>query len=192
MGLGREPRNREPPEIAAAGSVADRCAARRRESRPPVVCASAGSNTCADRVSVTGCDPCTGGDIRASGGTNRDTRADGNACASHGPFGNRRRAHRRRAKSSAPSGASPVAAAEPAPPASLQQQPASLPKEDVVFVQKPGVRMRSEPGRHGKVIGTPAKGSQFKIVGRAGSWVQVEGDAGRGWIGGRMLGPQSP
>jgi uncharacterized protein YgiM (DUF1202 family) len=87
-----------------------------------------------------------------------------------------------------------VAAAEPAPapPASLQHQPASLPKEDVVFVQKPGVRMRSEPGRHGKVIGSPAKGSQFKIVGRAGSWVQVESDTGRGWIGGRMLGPQSP
>ena len=85
-----------------------------------------------------------------------------------------------------------MAAAEPAPPAPLQQQPAALPKEDVVFVQKPGVRMRSEPGRHGKVIGGAPKGSQFKIVGRAGSWIQVEGDAGRGWIGGRMLGPQSP
>jgi uncharacterized protein YgiM (DUF1202 family) len=85
-----------------------------------------------------------------------------------------------------------VAAAEPAPPAPLKQQPAALPKEDVVFVQKPGVRMRSEPGRHGKVIGGAPKGSQFKIVGRAGSWIQVEGDAGRGWIGGRMLGPQSP
>jgi hypothetical protein len=52
--------------------------------------------------------------------------------------------------------------------------------------------MRSEPGRHGKVIAGPPKGSQFKIVDRAGSWVRVEGDAGRGWIGGRMVGPRSP
>lgn len=98
------------------------------------------------------------------------------------------------AKAQAPVSIAPVAAAQPAPapPASLQQQPASLPKEEVVFVQKPGVRMRSEPGRHGKVIAGPPKGSQFKIVDRAGSWVRVEGDAGRGWIGGRMVGPRSP
>ena len=76
----------------------------------------------------------------------------------------------------------------PAPPTSMQQQPASLPKEGMVFVQKPGVRIRSEPNRRGRVIGSATKGDQFKVVGRSGSWVQVEGDAGSGWIGSRMLG----
>ena len=61
-----------------------------------------------------------------------------------------------------------------------------------MFVQKPSVKIRSEPGRRGRVVGSASKGQQFKVVGRAGSWVQVEGDGRKGWIGGRMLGPQSP
>ena len=71
-------------------------------------------------------------------------------------------------------------------------QAASLPKDELVFVQKPRVNIRSEPGKRGRVVGSATKGSQFKVVRRTGSWVQVEGDAGTGWIGGRLLGPEAP
>jgi len=75
---------------------------------------------------------------------------------------------------------------------SLTNQPASLPAEESVFVQKPRVNIRAEPDRRGRVVGSASKGQQFKVVGRSGTWVQVEGDGRKGWIGGRMLGPQSP
>ena len=61
-----------------------------------------------------------------------------------------------------------------------------------MFVQKPRVNIRSEPSRRGRVVGSATMGQQFKVVGRSGSWVQVEGDGGKGWVGGRLLGPQSP
>ena len=80
----------------------------------------------------------------------------------------------------------------PRQPDPLQNQPASLPAQESVFVQKPRVNIRSEPGRRGRVVGSASKGQQFKVVGRSGSWVQVEGDGRKGWIGGRMVGPQSP
>jgi outer membrane biosynthesis protein TonB len=80
----------------------------------------------------------------------------------------------------------------PAPPASMQDQPASLPKDEIVYVQKPRVNIRSEPGKKGKVVGSATKGSQFKVVRRDGGWVQIEGDSGAGWIGSRLLGPQAP
>jgi hypothetical protein len=87
----------------------------------------------------------------------------------------------------------PIESAAPAsPPTSMRDQVASLPKDELVFVQKPRVNIRSEPGKRGRVVGSASKGSQFKVVRRAGSWVQVEGDAGTGWIGGRLLGPQAP
>ena len=61
-----------------------------------------------------------------------------------------------------------------------------------MFVQKPRVNIRSEPSRRGRVVGSTTMGQQFKVVGRSGSWVQVEGDGGKGWVGGRLLAPQSP
>ncbi len=79
----------------------------------------------------------------------------------------------------------------PAPPTTMSDQPTSLPN-DIVFVQKPGVNIRSEPSRAGRIVGSAPKGQQFKVIRRAGSWVQVEGDATTGWIGGRLLGPQKP
>ena len=79
----------------------------------------------------------------------------------------------------------------PAPPTTMSDQPTSLPN-DIVFVQKPGVNIRSEPSRAGRIVGSASKGRQFKVIRRAGSWVQVEGDATTGWIGGRLLGPQKP
>lgn len=83
-------------------------------------------------------------------------------------------------------------AARPAPPAALRDQPTSLPGEEIVFVQKPRVNIRSEPRVAGRVVGSASKGQQFKAVRRVGNWVQVEGDAGTGWISGRLLGSEKP
>ena len=53
-----------------------------------------------------------------------------------------------------------------------------------LFVQARRANIRSEPGRGGRVIGTATKGSKVKVVGRSGKWVEVETDAGQGWING--------
>lgn len=99
------------------------------------------------------------------------------------------------AQTQAPANSAPIESAvrpAPAPATSMRDQAASLPKDELVFVQKPRVNIRSEPGKRGRVVGSATKGSQFKVVRRTGSWVQVEGDAGTGWIGGRLLGPEAP
>ncbi len=98
------------------------------------------------------------------------------------------------AQAQGPTDSAPVESAvrpTPAPPTTMSDQPTSLPN-DIVFVQKPGVNIRSEPSRAGRIVGSASKGRQFKVIRRAGSWVQVEGDATTGWIGGRLLGPQKP
>jgi hypothetical protein len=86
--------------------------------------------------------------------------------------------------------------APPAPPAttrpSMSDQPASLPKDAFVFVQRPGVNIRSAPGRSGRVVGTAAKGSRLKVLARSGNWVEIETGSGSGWISGKLLGAQSP
>ena len=64
--------------------------------------------------------------------------------------------------------------------------------EQALFVQARRANIRSEPGRGGRVIGTATKGSKVKVVSRSGKWVEVETDAGEGWINGNLLGPQSP
>jgi cytoskeletal protein RodZ len=80
-----------------------------------------------------------------------------------------------------------------APPStSLKDQTASLPGNDIVFVQKPRVNIRAEPKLRSRVVGSATEGAQFKVLRRAGSWVQVDGDAGAGWIGDRLVGPRSP
>jgi SH3-like domain-containing protein len=74
----------------------------------------------------------------------------------------------------------------------LQHQPTSLPAAEIVFVQKPGVRIRSEPNKRARVVGAATRGQQFTVKRRAGPWVQIDTGNGEGWIGARMLGPQSP
>jgi len=88
----------------------------------------------------------------------------------------------------------PIESAQPAPapPDSMRDQPASLPADEVVFVQRPRVNIRSAPSLTGRIVGSAARGQQFKVVSRSGSWVQIEGDSGTGWISGSLLGPQSP
>lgn len=81
----------------------------------------------------------------------------------------------------------PVQSAQAPPAASLRDQPTSLPARETVVVQKPRVNIRSEPTRRSRVVGSARKGEQFKVIRRTGSWVEVEGASGRGWIGGRVL-----
>ena len=96
------------------------------------------------------------------------------------------------AQAQAPADSAPAAStAPPAPPATMSDQPTSLPSE-ITFVQKPGVNIRSEPSAAGRKVGTASKGRQFKVIGRTGNWVHVEDGMTTGWIGGRLLGPQKP
>jgi Bacterial SH3 domain len=48
---------------------------------------------------------------------------------------------------------------------------------DLVFLQRPGVNIRSGPSGTAPVIGTAPKGTQFTATGREGDWVQVENTA---------------
>lgn len=99
------------------------------------------------------------------------------------------------AQAQAPTQAPPASSAPAetaAQPDPLRNQPASLPADEVMYVQKAGVNIRAEPGKQGRLVGSARKGDQFKVVGRSGTWVQVEGDGRKGWISGRLLGPQTP
>jgi Bacterial SH3 domain len=63
---------------------------------------------------------------------------------------------------------------------------------DIVFLQRPGVNIRSTPATNGPVLGTAPKGTRFKVSNRDGDWVQVEGDRLKGWINSQFLGPNNP
>jgi hypothetical protein len=61
-----------------------------------------------------------------------------------------------------------------------------------VFLQRPGVNIRSTPATNGPVLGTAPKGTRFKVSNREGDWVQVKGDRLKGWINSQFLGPNDP
>jgi hypothetical protein len=60
-------------------------------------------------------------------------------------------------------------------------------KPDIVFLQRPGVNIRSAPSANGRVLGAAPKGTRFKVTNREGDWVQVESDRFRGWIKSQFL-----
>jgi hypothetical protein len=60
---------------------------------------------------------------------------------------------------------------------------------DIVFLQRPGVNIRSTPAANGFVVGTAPKGTRFKVAKRDGDWIQVESDRLKGWINSQFLGP---
>jgi uncharacterized protein YgiM (DUF1202 family) len=77
--------------------------------------------------------------------------------------------------------------------AALPDQAAVVPKSANVFVVKRGpANIRSAPGKAGRVIGTAAKNSTVKELDRSGNWVQVETEAGMGWISAGLLAERSP
>jgi hypothetical protein len=75
--------------------------------------------------------------------------------------------------------------------AAARQAPATQ-NRDIVFLQRPGVNIRSTPATNGPVLGTAPKGTRFKVSNRDGDWVQVEGDRLKGWISSQFLGPNDP
>ena len=74
----------------------------------------------------------------------------------------------------------------------MSNRASALPASDeLMVVQAARANIRSEPGRNGRVIGTAVKGSQVKVIGRSKNWVEVESDAGKGWISGSLLRAQT-
>ena len=65
-------------------------------------------------------------------------------------------------------------------------------KQDIVFLQRPGVNIRSTSSANGTVLGTARKGTRFQVTNREGDWVQVESDRLKGWINSQFLAPDEP
>jgi hypothetical protein len=63
---------------------------------------------------------------------------------------------------------------------------------DIVFLQRPGVNIRSTPSANGTVVGTARKGMRFEVTNREADWVQVESGLLKGWINSQFLAPNEP
>jgi SH3-like domain-containing protein len=74
----------------------------------------------------------------------------------------------------------------------LQEAPSAMQKEGIVFLQRPGVHIRSAPSTNGRVLATVPKGTRFKVTNHEGDWVQVENDRFSGWIRSRFLAANEP
>jgi hypothetical protein len=64
--------------------------------------------------------------------------------------------------------------------------------DDLVFLQRPGVNIRSSPSGTAPILGTAPKGTQFTATGREGDWVQVENARLKGWINSQFLSRDKP
>jgi SH3 domain-containing protein len=84
-----------------------------------------------------------------------------------------------------------VAASLPAE-ATPQAAPSAVAPPDLVFLQRPGVNIRSAPAGNAPVLGTAPKGTQFTATGREGDWVRVESTRIKGWISSQFLAPNKP
>jgi Bacterial SH3 domain len=81
------------------------------------------------------------------------------------------------------------ASSQVAPWAGTHQTAATAQNPDVVFLQRPGVNIRSGPSGTAPALGTAPKGTQFTATGRQGDWVQVENARAKGWINSQFLAP---
>jgi Bacterial SH3 domain len=73
-----------------------------------------------------------------------------------------------------------------------QVAPSAVPPPDLVFLQRPGVNIRSAPSGNAPVLGTAPRGTQFTATSRDGDWVQVENTRMKGWINSQYLAPNKP
>jgi hypothetical protein len=81
----------------------------------------------------------------------------------------------------------------PAAEASPQVAPSAVtPNRDLVFLQRPGVNIRSAPSGNAAVLGTAPRGTRFTATSREGDWVQVENPSRKGWINSQFLAPNKP
>jgi hypothetical protein len=63
---------------------------------------------------------------------------------------------------------------------------------NVLFLQRPGVNVRSSPSPTGRVVGSARKGTRLEVTNREGEWVQVESGSLKGWINSRFVGLEEP
>jgi hypothetical protein len=68
----------------------------------------------------------------------------------------------------------------------------ATPNTELLFLQRPGVNIRSAPSGNAPVLGTAPKGTQFTATRREGDWVQVESPRWNGWISSQFLAPNTP
>jgi hypothetical protein len=93
----------------------------------------------------------------------------------------------------APPASIPVAPARPATNSAALRPPAPVPQGgQTLFLQRPGVNIRSNPSTGANVVGSAPKGTRFEVTNRNGEWVQVESGRLKGWISARFLGPNPP
>jgi hypothetical protein len=64
--------------------------------------------------------------------------------------------------------------------------------QNIVFVQRPGVQIRSGPSANTRVVGSARKGTRLTVRNREGDWVQVESDQFTGWIKSRFVAANEP
>jgi len=77
--------------------------------------------------------------------------------------------------------------------ASAQVAPSAMtPSRESVFLQRPGVNIRSAPSGNAPVLGTAPRGTSFTATSREGDWVQVENPNWKGWINSQFLAPNKP
>jgi hypothetical protein len=79
-----------------------------------------------------------------------------------------------------------------APSAVTPQTTPAAQNQDFVFLQRPGVNIRSAPSGNAPVLGTAPKGTRFTATSREGDWVQVENTSLKGWISSQFLAPNKP
>jgi uncharacterized protein YraI len=72
----------------------------------------------------------------------------------------------------------------------MPQTVAPWEKQEIVFLQRPGVNIRSTPSANGPALGTAAKGTRFTATRREGDWIQVENGRLKGWINSQFLAPE--
>jgi hypothetical protein len=91
-----------------------------------------------------------------------------------------------------PDVAASLTAASPQVGAVTPQTTSTAQNPDLVFLQRPGVNIRSAPSSNAPVLGTAPRGTQFTATGREGDWVQVENTRLKGWINSQFLAPDKP
>jgi hypothetical protein len=106
------------------------------------------------------------------------------------------RAGRTAGAAPAPATASAATAAADLPPWAnsepVQAPPKVAQSGTVLYLQRPGVNIRSTPSPTGSAVGTAPKGTRFKVTNRQGDWIQVERGRLKGWINAGFLAPSEP
>ena len=88
--------------------------------------------------------------------------------------------------------AAAAAVAASAAPEPVQASPKVAQSGDVLYLQRPGVNIRSTPSPTGSAVGTAPKGTRFKVTNQQGDWIQVESGRLKGWINAGFLAPSEP